>query len=168
MAAAVEAASRRHGGVLTAADLAAYQPAWREPVVFEAFGWKIASMPLPSSGGLLLGETLGMLERLEWAKMPRFGADRAHFLAEAFRRVYADRFLLGDPVDHEGRPRRSSSTRSGWSSGRRGIAAAPGHAFDRGEALAGHGDAGRAEGDRDHPSLRGGRRRQHGGPDHDA
>ncbi|MFP5284182.1 MAG: gamma-glutamyltransferase, partial [Thermoanaerobaculia bacterium] len=73
VAAAVEAASRRHGGVLTAADLAAYQPVWREPVVVEAFGWKLASMPLPSSGGLLLGETLGILERLEWAKMPRFG-----------------------------------------------------------------------------------------------
>ncbi|HWM91804.1 MAG TPA: gamma-glutamyltransferase [Thermoanaerobaculia bacterium] len=97
VAAAIEAASRRHGGVLTAADLAAYQPAWREPVVVEAFGWRIASMPLPSSGGLLLGETLGMLERLDWAKMPRFGADRAHFLTETFRRVYADRFLLGDP-----------------------------------------------------------------------
>src|SRR5687768_12090503 len=98
VAAAIEAASRRHGGVLTAADLAAYQPVWREPVVFEAFGWKFASMPLPSSGGLLLGETLGILERLEWAKMPRFGADRAHFLIETFRRVFADRFLLGDPA----------------------------------------------------------------------
>jgi gamma-glutamyltranspeptidase/glutathione hydrolase len=98
VAAAIEAAAHRHGGVLTAADLAAYQPVWRDPVVFEAFGWKIASMPLPSSGGILLGETLGILERLEWAKMPRFGADRAHFLAETFRRVYADRFLLGDPA----------------------------------------------------------------------
>ncbi|HET9229378.1 MAG TPA: gamma-glutamyltransferase, partial [Thermoanaerobaculia bacterium] len=98
VAAAIEAASRKHGGVLTAADLAAYEPVWREPVVFEAFGWKLASMPLPSSGGILMGETLGILERLEWAKMPRFGADRAHFLAETFRRVYADRFLLGDPA----------------------------------------------------------------------
>ncbi len=98
VAAAVEAVVRRHGGVLTAADLAAYQPVWREPVVFEAFGWKFASMPLPSSGGILLGESLGILERLEWAKMPRFGADRAHFLTETFRRVYADRFLLGDPA----------------------------------------------------------------------
>jgi gamma-glutamyltranspeptidase/glutathione hydrolase len=97
VAAAVEAASRRHGGVLTVADLSAYQPAWREPVIFDAFGWKLATMPLPSSGGLLTGEILGMLERLEWAKMPRFGADRAHFLAEAFRRAYADRFLLADP-----------------------------------------------------------------------
>jgi gamma-glutamyltranspeptidase/glutathione hydrolase len=97
VAAAVEAASKRHGGVLTAADLAAYRPAWREPVVFDAFGWKFATMPLPSSGGILTGEILGMLERLEWAKMPRFGADRAHFLTEAFRRAYADRFLLADP-----------------------------------------------------------------------
>ncbi len=97
VAAAVEAASRRNGGILTAADLAAYQPAWREPVVFEAFGWKLAAMPLPSSGGVITGEILGMLERLEWAKMPRYGADRSHFLAEAFRRAYADRFLLSDP-----------------------------------------------------------------------
>lgn len=104
VAAAVEAASKRHGGVLTAADLAAYRPVWREPVVFDAFGWKLATMPLPSSGGLLTGEILGMLERLEWAKMPRFGADRAHFLAEAFRRAYADRFLLADPSTSQAGP----------------------------------------------------------------
>lgn len=97
VAAAVEAVSRRHGGILTAADLAAYRPVWREPVVFDAFGWKIASMPLPSSGGIILGETLGILERLEWAKLPRFGAERAHLLGETFRRVFADRFLLADP-----------------------------------------------------------------------
>ncbi|HEX7182615.1 MAG TPA: gamma-glutamyltransferase [Thermoanaerobaculia bacterium] len=97
VAQAVEAASRRHGGVLTAADLAAYKPAWRDPLLLEAFGWKIASMPLPSSGGIILGQTLGMLERLEWGRLPRFGADRDHLLAEAFRRSFADRFLLGDP-----------------------------------------------------------------------
>ncbi len=97
VAAAIEAASRRHRGILTAADMAAYQPAWREPVTFEAFGWKIASMPLPSSGGILMGETLGILERLEWAKLPRFGAERAHLLGETFRRVFADRFLMADP-----------------------------------------------------------------------
>jgi gamma-glutamyltranspeptidase/glutathione hydrolase len=97
VAAAVEAASRRHGGILTAADLAAYRPVWREPVTFEAFGWTIASMDLPSSGGIILGQTLGILERLGWKELPRFGAERAHLLAEAFRRSYADRFLLGDP-----------------------------------------------------------------------
>src|SRR3954462_5128424 len=98
VAAAVEKASHEHGGVLTAADLAAYKPEWRKPLTFDAFGWKLASMPLPSSGGVILGQTLGMLERLGWAGLPRFGADRDHLLAEAFRRAFADRFLLGDPT----------------------------------------------------------------------
>jgi len=97
-AAAVEKASREHGGVLTAADLAAYRPAWRTPLTFAAFGWKLASMPLPSSGGVILGQTLGILEKREWGKLPRFGADRDHLLAEALRRSFADRFLLGDPA----------------------------------------------------------------------
>jgi len=97
IAAAVELASRRYGGVLRAEDLAAYRPVWREPVRFEAFGWQVASMPLPSSGGIILGQTCGMLERLEWSKFSRFGADRYHILVEVFRRAYADRVLLGDP-----------------------------------------------------------------------
>src|SRR3954447_7608626 len=98
VAAAVEKASQEHGGVLTAADLAAYRPEWRKPLTLDAYGWKLASMPLPSSGGVILGQTLGMLERLGWGRLPRFGADRDHLLAEAFRRAFADRFLLGDPA----------------------------------------------------------------------
>ena len=97
IAAAVELAARRHGGVLRAADLAAYRPVWREPVRFEAFGWQVASMPLPSSGGIILGQIYGVLERLDWAKFSRFGADRNHLLVEVMRRSYADRVLLGDP-----------------------------------------------------------------------
>jgi gamma-glutamyltranspeptidase/glutathione hydrolase len=98
VAAAVEKASNAHGGVLTAADLAAYRPEWRQPLALEAFGWKFASMPLPASGGVILGQTLGILERLGWAGLPRFGADRDHLLTEALRRAFADRFLLGDPA----------------------------------------------------------------------
>ena len=98
VAEAVEAASRRHGGVLTAADLKAYQPVWREPIRGEAFGWQYASMPLPSSGGIILGQTLGILERLGWKELPRQGAERNHLLTETFRRSFADRFLMGDPA----------------------------------------------------------------------
>lgn len=98
VAEAVEKTSKAHGGILTAADLAAYKPVWRDPLVMEAFGWKLVSMPLPSSGGVILGQTLGMLERREWGKLPRFGADRGHMLAEALRLSFADRFLLGDPA----------------------------------------------------------------------
>jgi len=97
VARAVEEVSRRHGGVLTAADLAAYRPVWRPPVRYEAFGWTFAALDLPSSGGIVLGETLGILERLGWAALPRFGAGRWHLLAEAWRAAYADRTLLADP-----------------------------------------------------------------------
>lgn len=97
VAAAIELAARRHGGVLRAADLSAYRPVWRLPVRFSAFGWEVASVPLPSSGGIILGETCGMLERLRWSERPRFGVERAHLLAEVWRRAYADRYLLGDP-----------------------------------------------------------------------
>lgn len=101
VAAAVETASKRHDGVLTAADLKAYRPVWREPVFFDAFGWHCASMPLPSSGGIILGQTTGILERIAWRDEPRFGAERAHLLAETWRRSYADRYLLGDPSTTE-------------------------------------------------------------------
>ncbi len=96
-AAAIVATARALGGVLTAADLAAYGPVWREPIRFSAYGWELASMPLPSSGGIILAESAGMLQRLGWAEAPRGSTDRAHLLAETWRRAYADRFLLGDP-----------------------------------------------------------------------
>ncbi len=96
-AASIEEASRRHGGILTSGDLAAYRPAWRAPLRFEAFGWSFAAMPLPSSGGFLLAESLALLERLGWSSLPPDSIDRAHRLAEAFRLAYADRFGLGDP-----------------------------------------------------------------------
>jgi gamma-glutamyltranspeptidase/glutathione hydrolase len=98
VAAAVEKTSNAYGGVLTAADLAAYRPEWRQPLTLEAFGWKLATMRLPSSGGVILGQTLGILERLGWAGLPRFGADRDHLLIEALRQSFADRFVLGDPA----------------------------------------------------------------------
>jgi gamma-glutamyltranspeptidase/glutathione hydrolase len=103
VAQAIEETVARSGGVLTAVDLAGYEPVWRPPVRFSAFGWDFASMDLPSSGGIILGQTLGILERLGWREKPRFGADRAHFIAETWRRVFADRYLLGDPATTEAR-----------------------------------------------------------------
>jgi gamma-glutamyltranspeptidase/glutathione hydrolase len=100
----VVAASHAHGGILTVEDLAGYRPVWRQPIVFTAFGWHIASMPLPSSGGIILAETFAILERLGWAKLPRASVERVHLLVESWRRAYADRFLLGDPSTTLARP----------------------------------------------------------------
>ncbi len=55
-------------------------------------------MPLPSAGGIILAETTGMLERLDWSRLPAGSVDRVHLLVETWRRAFADRFLLGDPA----------------------------------------------------------------------
>jgi gamma-glutamyltranspeptidase / glutathione hydrolase len=103
-AAAIAAASRENGGILTAADLAAYEPVWRDPLRFAAFGWSVAAMPLPSSGGIIMGESIGMLERLNWAALPAGSVQRIHLEVESWRRAYADRFLLGDPSTTQAGP----------------------------------------------------------------
>jgi len=97
-AAAIVRCSSSHGGILTEADLTSYAPVWRDPILFSAFGWSVASMPLPSSGGIIVAQTAGILERLGWARLPVGSADRVHLIAETWRRAYADRFLLGDPA----------------------------------------------------------------------
>ncbi len=96
-AAAIERLSSKYGGIIQSSDLAAYEPRWRPVIRFEAFGWDFATMDLPASGGIILGQTLKQLEALGWRDLPRLGAQRAHLLAEVWRRAFADRFLMGDP-----------------------------------------------------------------------
>ena len=94
---AIERVSSKYGGILRVADLESYRPQWRPVIRFEAFGWSFASMDLPASGGIILGQALAQLEALGWQELPRFGAARAHLLTEVLRRSFADRFLMGDP-----------------------------------------------------------------------
>jgi gamma-glutamyltranspeptidase/glutathione hydrolase len=92
-----------HGGLITEADLAAYKVADREPLTgqFKAHGqtFDIITSPPPSSGGIVLLETLNILQGLD---LTGAGPDRSpgqvHFIAEAFRRAFMDRNeYLGDP-----------------------------------------------------------------------
>jgi gamma-glutamyltranspeptidase/glutathione hydrolase len=88
----------RGGGLITREDLAAYEPHWREPVVFTYRGYTVYSMAPASSGGITLAMILNMLEGTD--SLPAFGtAGHAHLLAEAMRRAFADRnHYLGDPA----------------------------------------------------------------------
>ena len=59
---AVAAEMRRGHGTMTAADLAAYRPVWRTPLVGSYRGRPIIAMPPSSSGGITVIETLNILE----------------------------------------------------------------------------------------------------------
>ena len=93
----IVAEMRRGGGIITRADLAAYHAVWREPLIGSYRGYALVTMPPPSSGGIVVLETLNILEG--YGALPRFGSTQyAHGVAEAFRRSFVDRnTLLGDP-----------------------------------------------------------------------
>ena len=87
-----------NGGIMTQKDLDAYEAAWRDPIVFEYKDVKLISMAPPSSGGICLGQILGMLEPFPLAEYGHNSQKYIQVLTEAERRAYADRSeFLGDP-----------------------------------------------------------------------
>jgi gamma-glutamyltranspeptidase/glutathione hydrolase len=89
---------KANGGLITKADLAAYQAKEREPVRGTFNGYEVIAMGPPSSGGAVMLETLNILEKFGVSKMDRWSPDYLHLRIEAARRAYADRARwLGDP-----------------------------------------------------------------------
>ena len=87
---------KAHGGLLTEADFAAYEPVPREPIRSTYRDYEILGFPPPSSGGVHVAQMLNMLESFDLAGLSE--ADRAHVLAEAMKLAFADRaHWLGDP-----------------------------------------------------------------------
>ncbi|MCK1736380.1 gamma-glutamyltransferase [Bradyrhizobium sp. 138] len=87
------------GGIMTPADLKSYQAVIRAPVHGTYRGYDIVSMPLPSSGGVVLVETLNILEGFQLADLKQGSPASLHLLIEAMKRAYADRARhLGDPA----------------------------------------------------------------------
>src|SRR3954449_4314342 len=89
---------REAGGIMTLDDLESYRPVIRSPVRGSYRGYDIVSMPQPSSGGVVLLETLNILEGFAMREMAQGSAPSLHLMIEAMKRAYADRArYLGDP-----------------------------------------------------------------------
>jgi gamma-glutamyltranspeptidase/glutathione hydrolase len=97
--AAVSAASRAHGGLLTPADFAAYTATESAPISCAYRGHTIVSAPPPSSGGITLCEMLQVLEGYPLKAMGFHSSGAVHVMTEAMRHAYRDRnTYLGDPA----------------------------------------------------------------------
>ncbi|WP_289030666.1 gamma-glutamyltransferase [uncultured Algoriphagus sp.] len=89
---------QKMGGIITEEDLAAYEAAWRDPIVFDYKELRVISMAPPSSGGVTIGQILKMVEPFDLKGMGHNSADYVQVLTEVMRRAYADRnYYLGDP-----------------------------------------------------------------------
>jgi gamma-glutamyltranspeptidase/glutathione hydrolase len=89
---------KQGGGIITREDLKNYRTVERKPDTFSYRGYTVITMPLPSSGSMILRQVLSILS---WYPVRNYGfASPAaiHLMAEAERRSYADRArYLGDP-----------------------------------------------------------------------
>ena len=92
---------RKKGGDLSLEDMKNYKVRWRRPIVFNYLGHEIATMPPPSSGGLILGGCLHILEGLKSHKLSPFSPKEFHYLVEVMRIHFRNRNLLGDPGFHK-------------------------------------------------------------------
>ena len=94
----IVAEMQRGSGLITKQDLQDYQAIWRKPLTGNYKGYKIITMPPPSSGGVAL---LQLLKSVEPYPLKRWGYNQdstIQVMVEAERRVYADRSkYLGDP-----------------------------------------------------------------------
>lgn len=95
----LSAGIRAAGGLITPDDLRDYRPKVRQPLRGRYRGHDIVAMPLPSSGGVVLLESLNILAGFDLAAMPPGAPQTLHLVIEAMKRAYADRArYLGDPA----------------------------------------------------------------------
>ncbi|GAB1348424.1 gamma-glutamyltransferase [Ignavibacteriales bacterium] len=94
----ITAHMKKEHGLISLDDLAKYETVLRKPVTGSYKGYKIISMPPPSSGGVALIQLLNILENVDLTALGHSSPEYLHNLVEAMRRVYADRSeYLGDP-----------------------------------------------------------------------
>ncbi|MBH2005453.1 MAG: gamma-glutamyltransferase [Sphingobacteriia bacterium] len=94
----IVAEMQRGNGILSVDDLKNYTAKLRNPLTFNYRGHQIISFSPPSSGGILLAQMFGMIEKYPVGKMGFQTPKTVHLMIEAERRAYADRAeYMGDP-----------------------------------------------------------------------
>lgn len=89
---------KRGKGLVSQKDLNEYESVFRKPLSIDYKGFKIISVPPPSSGGILIGQILGMIEKYPLKEWGFHSVRSIHLIAEAERRAFADRAkFAGDP-----------------------------------------------------------------------
>jgi gamma-glutamyltranspeptidase / glutathione hydrolase len=102
IAAAIAAHARAHGGAMTEADLAAYQPEWVTPLAQDYRGHTLHEIP-PNGQGIAAQMALGMLQHFDLAAMPIDGTACQHLQIEAMKLAFADVYrFVSDPRTMQG------------------------------------------------------------------
>ena len=94
----ISQASKDNGGLITQKDLASYEAKERAAIRTSYRGYEVVTMPPTASGGLVLLQTLNILENFNLKDQGHNSANAVHLLSESMKRGYADRTRFhGDP-----------------------------------------------------------------------
>jgi len=119
VAAAADTSSGRTPSMMTTADLSGYTTKKRQALCTTYRDHEICGMPAPSSGGIAVAATLGILQNFPMASFRPTGidldggkptVDGVHYIAEAERLAYADRDKYVADTDFVALPGNSPTT----------------------------------------------------------
>jgi gamma-glutamyltranspeptidase/glutathione hydrolase len=89
---------RNEGGVISVEDFKNYKAVWREPLIGSYRKRTVITMPPPSSGGVVLLQTLNLFEGYPLGMIPHNSPTYLHLLSEGMKHAFANRAqYLGDP-----------------------------------------------------------------------
>lgn len=97
IAAAIDEEFRKNGGVLSAQDLADFEPKVYDPVRTSYRGYELIGSPVPA-GTITSLQTLNILESFDLNRLQQGSPEHLHLFIEAARHAFADRYsFVGDP-----------------------------------------------------------------------
>jgi gamma-glutamyltranspeptidase / glutathione hydrolase len=83
--------AQAHGGAMTLADLAGYQPEWVTPIQKDFAGHTVHEIP-PNGQGIAALMALGMLNQLDIGRFPVDSVEGQHLQIEAMKLAFADTY----------------------------------------------------------------------------
>lgn len=83
--------AKEHGGAMTLADLAGFQPEWVTPIQKDYAGHTVHEIP-PNGQGIAALIALGILDKLDLKRFPADSVESQHLQIEAMKLAFADTY----------------------------------------------------------------------------
>jgi len=83
-------------GIISLADLKNYQVRWLKPLDFSFYGYKVFSMPLPSSGGIILSRASHLMQQKKIKQVSLYSVSELHLIGEVLSFAFRPRSQMGD------------------------------------------------------------------------
>lgn len=87
---------KKNKGVMSADDLLDYKVRWLEPLRFTFGDYEVFSMPLPSSGGIILSRAFQLMKQKNIQKKALYSVAEWHLLGEILSLAFRPRSQMGD------------------------------------------------------------------------